>query len=480
MNSLFRRYAIFLDRVQAAEHLFVLTPPEKRLRLFALAIIAIYPLIHLAQSPPHLYADGTNFFLNILNNYGFHAFDKPRFFAQVLSQLPLVSAISFGERSLSTLGLIFSATLLILPGWLWLAASFLQLQTVNFWRITTAYAITYIPGSLFAIGEFNICIAVNALIFSLLLLENDKMLKFRYAGALALFSAINILSYEGNIMIAPVAIFLIAWKIYYISRPDANAPHMGTSYGKYTQKNRSKNSSKSSRFLLFLSAFFYLIAFIVALLSILFPRSPENASEAMRIRSLATYLQLILVAYLPIVLSCLHGRHKLIAIYAGIINLIISKQYVTAFLQAPGLSYAGRSTYFIGFLCFMIIPTAVIYKACTNPKGKSRIVYSCASLIFLISIMGVSMTRSYEFGKWAFAYRSTINQLSMSKPINNTALWIGSNSKYTKFVWGWNNEQLSFLLVPRSPYVIMNSSDSEGFEPRIKKAPLYGVDGYIP
>ncbi len=463
-----------------AKHLFVLTPPEKQLRLFALAIIAIYPLIHLAQSPPHLYADGTNFFLNILNNYGFYAFDKPRLFVQVLSQLPLVSAISFGERSLSTLGLVFSATLLILPGWLWLMASALQLDTVNFWRITTAYAITYIPGSLFAIGEFNICIAVNALIFSLLLLENDKVSELKYAGALALLSAINILSYEGNIMVAPIAIFLIAWKIYHISRPDADAPVPGISYGEYLQKSRSKDGNSSSRTLLFLSVFFYVIAFIVALLSILFPRSPENASEAMRIRSLATYLPLILVAYLPIALSCLHRRHKLLAICVGIINLVIFKLYATAFLQAPGLSYAGRSTYFIGFLCFMIIPTAAIYKACINSKGNSRIVYSCASLILLISITGMSMTRSYEFGKWASAYRSTVNQLSMSKPIDNTALWIGSNSNYTKFMWDWNNEQLSFLLAPRSPYAIMNSSDHEGFEPRIKKVPLYGVDGYTP
>lgn len=90
------------------------------------------------------------------------------------------------------------------------------------------------------------------------------------------------------------------------------------------------------------------------------------------------------------------------------------------------------------------------------------------------------MARSYEFEKWAYAYRSTVNQLSMPKPINNTALWIGSNSKYTKFMWGWNNEQLSFLLVPRSPYAIKNPSDYEGFDPRIKKAPLYGVGGYIP
>jgi hypothetical protein len=463
-----------------AKHLFVLTPPERRLRLFAMAVIAIYPLIHLAQSPPHLYADGTNFFLNILDRYGFHAFDKPRFFVQVLSQLPLVGAISFGERSLSTLGLIFSATLLILPGWLWLAASALQLETVNFWRITSAYAITYIPGSLFAIGEFNICIAVNALIFSLLLLENDKVSKLKYAGAIALLSAINTLSYEGNIMIAPIAIILIAWKIYHISKPYADAPVPGTSYAKHMQASRSKDGNRSSRALLFLSIFFYVIAIIVALLSILFPRSPENASEALRIRSLATYLPLILVAYLPIALACLHGRHKLLAIYIGFINLFTFKLYATNFLQNPGLSHAGRSTYFIGFLCLMIIPTATIYKACINPKGKSRIVYSCASLMLLISIAGMSMIRSYKFGKWANAYRSTVIQLSTSKPIDKTALWIGSNGNYIRFRWVWNNEQLSFLLAPRSPYAITNPSDYEGFEPRIKKVSLYGVDGYMP
>ena len=124
-----------------------------------------YPLIHAVLGPPHLYADGTNFFLNILDKQGFWAWDTPRLFAQFISQFPLVIAIKIGVRSLVALGNIYSLSLLLLPALLWICAALAQRKSPIFWRIFLAYSLVYVPGSLFSVGEFNLCYALNALIF---------------------------------------------------------------------------------------------------------------------------------------------------------------------------------------------------------------------------------------------------------------------------------------------------------------------------
>lgn len=420
--------------------------------------MAIYPIVHLIVAPPHLYADGTNFFLNSLNRLGFYAFDQPRLFAQLISQFPLVLALQLGERHLSSLGLIYSASLLGIPGAIWLAAAGIQFRQAWFWQVVAAYSIVFLPGSLFAIGEYNLCYAINALILSLLLLPGIALWSSILIAALAVANAFT---YEANLFLAPLLILVIQLKL----RAQAKPMQLANAF-------------------LHIAAFAALLAFGVALASILFPRDPSNLQGAGNVKMILKTLPLILAATIPLLPLLIKPRQRKLLLFTSLFLAPFFVVYVAHFLRFPGLAYGLRSG-----LVFALIVCLAIHPYIIRCWRDSRFggplepdqIASSSSLYFglLVAMLAICLIRAFGFGAWLNDYRTTLNGLSRSTPIDQTILWQTGDRHLPAYLWGWNNQQLSFLLDPQSSVSILNPSH-ELSSPTPIRVPMGAGSGFLP
>ena len=83
--------------------------------MLSLIILYLMHTIHAVLEERFLYADGVDFFVNILKNEKIYAnvWRNSRLFADFLTQYPLIFAITAGVRDLEILGYIFGASLYI-------------------------------------------------------------------------------------------------------------------------------------------------------------------------------------------------------------------------------------------------------------------------------------------------------------------------------------------------------------------------------
>jgi hypothetical protein len=109
-----------------------------------------------------LYADGAYFLFSILSSHGFVDDDKPRLFALLITQVPLVMAMKIGINDLNLLIRLHSFGLIIFPLVFWLAALKIQMKTELFWIFVAEFSVSYLCSGFFAIGEYNLCYSMAA------------------------------------------------------------------------------------------------------------------------------------------------------------------------------------------------------------------------------------------------------------------------------------------------------------------------------
>ncbi len=428
------------------------------LRIIALAVILSYPLAHLILAPPHLFADGTDFFLGLLNQKGFHIWDKPRMFAQILTQFPVVVALQSGVRSVTTLGFIFSGTLLLVPGLLWLAAAALHVRTRFFWHVAIAYSIVFVPGSLFAIGEYNVCYAINALVLSLLLLN-----PFRWPQAflVALLSMINVLTYPSNVLLAPVLIALLVRKL------------------RSPWRERPPESLRMLlKICLSIAIVAYGSAFLISLWVNLFPRDPSMAAAARDPDNLRLYIGLLIGAVLAGWIPLIGGKAEslLWKLSAGI-YLLLLPLLLRELIASPEHAYEFRTPFSLGLLLCLVVQPMLMLRRSPRFSVDRTVLQSgfCCLLVLMLSTTG--LIRAYNFQQWLHAYRQELDIIEKDVPIDKTRL---PDSPYSQFNWGWNNFQLSRILNPINGKLILNASDLKGWQPDRSALPMLCRQGFRP
>ena len=438
---------------------------ERMLRIIALAVMVAYPGIHLALSPPHLFADGTDFFLGLLNQKGFHIWDKPRMFAQLLTQFPTVLALGSGIRGVGTLGMIFGGSLLLVPSLLWIAAASLHLQTQYFWNVATAYAIVYLPTSLFAIGEFNVCYAINALVLALLLV---RPFRTPHATLAALLSIANILTYPSNVLLAPAVIALLLCKL----DPTWGSWLVGP-------ENAARDSRQTLiKGCLLVAVVAYSSAFLISLWVNLFPRDASMASAARDPRNLGLYSGLliggILSGWIPRV------KAKTVALLwmsLAALDLLWLPFLMRALIETPENAYTLRTAIALGLLLCLVVQPIQMQRHALRFASDRRLLQSGFCCLLVLVLAGTGLIRANAFRHWLQDYRKELAVIENEVPINLTRL---PESPYYKFNWGWNNFQLSRILDPMGGKLILNATDRVGWQPDRSLLPMLSTQGYHP
>jgi hypothetical protein len=138
------------------------------LRIFVLVVIAGLALTGIV-SARGLYADGSFYLFRILKTADFYNYDKPRLFADILTQAPVVLALKAGILDLSILIRIHSFGLIGIPLAIWAAALIVQMKTDLFWFFVISFSASYLCSGFCAVCHCNLAHAMAALSAAILM-----------------------------------------------------------------------------------------------------------------------------------------------------------------------------------------------------------------------------------------------------------------------------------------------------------------------
>ena len=153
-----------------------------------------------------LYADGSFLLYAVLTIYGYFDFDKPRAYALIITQTPVVLAMTLGMKDLNFLIRLHSLGLIAIPLGLWISALLLHIRKNFFWLLALAFAVSYLSSGFFAAGEYNITYAMTAFCAAIILRKNIGLTG---AATLVVTAIALTRSYEAMVFLGPL-LFSIA------------------------------------------------------------------------------------------------------------------------------------------------------------------------------------------------------------------------------------------------------------------------------
>ncbi len=157
-----------------------------------------------------LYADGAYLFWTDLQTHGSNLapnFANGRMIADIIPQLPLIVALHLGVQSVSTLSLVWSAGIVLVPLALWVVALGVLWKNALFWQLAVVAVAVEGTTSFFAIGEYNFAYALVALNVALLV-DGLKTIPRRVGFVVA--AVATIWSYPSMIYLGPLLVVLVA------------------------------------------------------------------------------------------------------------------------------------------------------------------------------------------------------------------------------------------------------------------------------
>ena len=405
--------------IQAIQYLAILT-------VIALAIFGT--LVNKA-----LFADGSYWFLRIMELDGFFILPEPRFFAQILTQSPVFVLLFFGVDQLTILTYAHSAGLVMVPALIWLRALMLHLNTRTFWFILLCYSVSSTLTGFMAISEANVAHALVGYCFAALI----KPVIPKWDRVFLVVSSILVTaSYESLVFLGPLLLALSIQKLISVLRNDELDLGIAVT--------------------LSISGTMFATAGAVSLLSIFSPRDPNNLSGAANfLPSLLSPTGLIAIAFLTIlaldrILISKKTKMVLSLTLAGLalLYLLFPSSWLT-----PSENYQMRVA--SGLLLFFCI--CITLWSLTRPRlTSSEFNLGFASIGLLVVFSLPQFVHNYNWAIWTGQYQQTIQELKAWTPFNETDL-AGSSLSY--FQWGWNNPSLSLILRGDSPSGILNNAD---------------------
>lgn len=202
-----------------------------------------------------LFVDGANFLVHIAGSERFFDFYDPRYYAMVLGQIPVMTAITLGSTDLQLLARLLSLGLFGLPTIFYhLALHRAKDDPVLLAIVIAAVGLVFMTTSFFIVGEYNTLYAVVILIG--VRLATTEQPTIPNGIVLALLALLSIRLYETMIYLGPLLCGVILWKVRIAPR----RPVVATA-------------------LYFLAAAFCIRGMTVAIYSVVFPHQPEHLEE---------------------------------------------------------------------------------------------------------------------------------------------------------------------------------------------------------
>ena len=202
-----------------------------------------------------LFVDGANFLVHIARQEAFFDFYDPRYYAMVLGQIPVMSAITVGVTDLHLLARLLSFGLFGLPTLVYhLALHRAKDDPVLLAIVIAAIAIVFMTTSFFIVGEYNTLYAIVILIG--VRLATAERPGVPDGVVLALLALLAVRTYETMIYLGPLLCGMILWKVWTAPR----RPVVATA-------------------LYLLAAGFCIRGMTVAIYSVTHPHQPEHLEE---------------------------------------------------------------------------------------------------------------------------------------------------------------------------------------------------------
>ena len=357
--------------------------------LFVLSIILVYSNIS-------LYWDGAHFFVGMLASKTLQDWDKPREFAEILTQSPTIMAIDLGVRNIFLLSRLYTIGLAVIPLLMWSAAIFIQ-RKKYFWFYVLLFCVTYVASGFFAIGEYNVCYAATALSSAILLNEKKSLPGYL---VVAFLSVVLWRSYPAMIFLGPLLFTISATLI-----------------------NNEENIY--NKLALYLSCFFYGSAWGVSYFSVFYPRDPGNEKGAENFIVLwqqdKWFLYISAISLVIILISMIKNKNaKYLAIPLALFPAILLFGY------KPGMAVVTRA--FSGAFLFGVVSLIFAFEI-FKVKFDSQRVSIAAFAVLVCSVVPFS-ENLIGFDSWIMNIYGYVNSHSGLVSFTNAALPKEEVAKY--------------------------------------------------
>ncbi len=174
-----------------------------------------------------LYADGAAYLLSLLLKGGFFHLSNSRFFSELLTQWPIVLAMKCGVTNLSILTEIYAVSLVMVPALFWVLSLLRLIREELFWVLFLMFCISYFSAGFFAVGEYNVCYSLFALLMAIYCSRSDIGAFWAVMAVLA--SLFLVASYESMLFLSLPLSLMAAGRLRTVPRP-AGAIKAGGDY----------------------------------------------------------------------------------------------------------------------------------------------------------------------------------------------------------------------------------------------------------
>ena len=384
--------------------------------IFAILLLGLF-------SVRGLYADGSFFLYNILSAKSYWLYSKPRAFAQILIETPIVLGIKLGVTDLVRLIYLHTFGLVALPLIIWMLALAQHLKSDRFWTLLIAFSVTNFCSSFFAIGEYTVTYALAAFCISILL--KDKISKPWLICVLAA-AVILTRSYEAMVFLGPMLFALSGLRLLKLK------------------------TTPFEKFALVPAQILFATATAIAAWSILHPADPANLANALGFGHLIKSRQfkfLVIMIGLHLVVDWVPTKLRIGATSLAVVLATLTSIRPNRWIN-PVMNYELRSV--CGLILFGISLALLVQKYFlkANSKGvRASKDYSrmITSLSLFLPLALMFSTYSLQFSKWLKTFETTATL---------TSTWINVDEVETlnklgldgRFDWPWTNPYLSLVL----------------------------------
>jgi hypothetical protein len=416
------------------------------LKLVTLGVMAA-TAVHSVVVPRALYADGSYFLWQVLQERSFVVIGAPRAFALYLNEAPVVLGLHLGVSDLDVLVRLYSFGVAAVPTLIWMAALLVHRRRREFWPLAAIYAATALASGFFAVGEYNHAFALAALITSILLTPSFGA---RAAVALGAAATAFILCYQGASFLGLPLIALAGVRL--VRR------HW------VTPEPAQRHERAATAYALGCSALAVAVGGGAILLRLLSRGDDPNLSGAMDVSvplELNEQWRLAAVAGLLFVVCGLFRR----TVPAIVATLVATGLAVALFresvLPAAWLQYNTRTlaNYTITALLFLVVGLAIHgnRRVDTPPTDVRRDVPSPApgtrtrelalavGVTLLVASMSFALaTLTHRYGIWLDRLQTTAqNETGLIDIATRPELYNADNGQFS---WDWTNPYTSALL----------------------------------
>ncbi len=412
-------------------------PKENNYYIIILSLIIITMLAVLTNRC--LYADGSAFFDNILFKSGFHVFDKPRIFAQYLTQIPTVFAIDvFHINDKGTLLFIYGSTLYGIPllGIL-LTALFIENKKL-LWIPLLSFYFASIYSYMFIISEAHI---MNSIFWVLIVLLTREQVNYFHKSVILIFLGMASHLYESYIFFSIVLGLIVLYKI----------------------KNEKIFSEK-----LFYTICLMIISygFYIALYSYLYPRDPANAggfSKALINIFTETYTIWFMFGVFLITILIKESLQK------WLLPLLFIGTFSVLFMHPQYLeiekSYSGRTLLTVIPFIFSLL-YLVMLRNNTVSIALQKINTNILNALGYVAVFFLALQTAITFQWYGYIqiFKTTLEDDYSKSVIHYKDTILGknaiSNQIINKFNWGWTYPFMSYALSGKTIWTIIENKDN--------------------